>query len=226
MNIYEEMAREFAETLALESSLVAVRYQDQPHPVGDSERKLSPCEAIDAARREDVILNLSADNCSCPGGKHYLGLESMPEQTLLKVLTDVHKIFASDDLAKDFMQHAPSPPLGRGKYVLIAPLPKMDLDPDLVLALCNAEQAGRIVSLAMYSGLRPFPYYLVGAGCTSLANALVTDDIDINFITEHARRRVRDFATNELIISMPYHRFKSALANIPFSGSGKGKQQS
>jgi len=223
MTSYKEMAQEFAGTLALESSLVAVRYQDKPHPAGDSERKLAPCEAIDVARREDVILNLSTANCSCPGGKHYLGLEPMPEQMLLKVLVEVHKLFASEDLAKDFMQEAPNPPPSQGKYVVIAPLSKMESDPDLVLALCNPEQAGRIVSLAMYSGLRPFRYHLVGAGCISLSNALVTDEIDINFITDHARRRVRNFGSNELIISLPYRRFTSALANIPSSGSGKGK---
>jgi uncharacterized protein (DUF169 family) len=73
----------------------------------------------------------------------------------------------------------------------------------------------------MYSGQRPFTYNLVSAGCTSLANPLVTGEIDMNFITDHARRRVPNFASHELIISMPFGKFQEALANIPHAGAGR-----
>jgi len=69
----------------------------------------------------------------------------------------------------------------------------------------------------------PSSYYFIGhkAGCTSLANPLVTHEIDINFITDHARRRVPNFASDELIIAMPFDKFKEAVANVPHAGAGR-----
>jgi hypothetical protein len=40
-------------------------------------------------------------------------------------------------------------------------------------------------------------------------------------ITDHARRRVPNFASHELIISMPFIKFKEALANIPHAGASR-----
>jgi uncharacterized protein (DUF169 family) len=73
----------------------------------------------------------------------------------------------------------------------------------------------------MYSGLRPFTYNLVSAGCTSLAHSMVTGEVDINFVTGHARRRVPNFAGHELIVAMPFKRFKEAVANLPYAGAGR-----
>lgn len=134
---------------------------------------------------------------------------------------DVHKMFASEQMARRFLDNVP-PLSGQGNVVVIAPLSDMSVEPDLVLAVCNADQANRIVSLLMYSGLRPFTYNLVSAGCTSLSHSMVTGDIDINFITGHARRRVQNFAGHELIVAMPFGRFKEAVANIPHAGAGRG----
>jgi len=133
---------------------------------------------------------------------------------------DVHKMFASEQMARQFLDNV-APPSGQDNVVVIAPLSDVSVEPDLVLAVCNADQANRIVSLLMYSGLRPFTYNLVSAGCTSLSHSMVTGEIDINFITGHARRRVRNFAGHELILTMPLERFKEVVANIPYAGAGR-----
>jgi uncharacterized protein (DUF169 family) len=216
----QEAAREFEDTLGLDSCLIGVKYSEESDPKGDTERKLAPCEAIDAVRRERVVVNLSPENCNCIGGKYYLGLAPVPREQILRVVMDVHKMFASEQLAQKFLDNV-QPPRGRGNFVVMAPFSEMSGEPDLVLAKCNAEQANRIVSLLMYSGQQPFTYNLVSAGCTSLANSLVTGEIDINFITDHARRRVPNFASYELIISMPFGNFKEGLANIPHAGAGR-----
>ena len=216
----QEAAREFEDTLGLDSCLIGVKYSKESDPKGDTERKLAPCEAIDAVRREKVVVNLSPENCNCIGGKYYLGLAPVPREQILRVVMDVHKMFASEQLAQEFLDNVP-PPRGRGNFVVMAPLSEMSGEPDLVLSICNAEQANRIVSLLMYSGQQPFAYNLVSAGCTSLANSMITGEIDINFITDHARRRVPNFASYELIISMPFGKFKEGLANIPHAGAGR-----
>jgi uncharacterized protein (DUF169 family) len=216
----QEAAREFEDTLGLDSCLIGVKYSKESDPKGDTDRKFAPCEAIDAVRRERVVVNLSPENCNCIGGKYYLGLAPVPREQIIRVVMDVHKMFTSEQLAQKFLDSVP-PPRGRGNFVVMAPLSEMSGEPDLVLSICNAEQANRIVSLLMYSGQQPFAYNLVSAGCTSLANPLITGEIDINFITDHTRRRVPNFASYELIISMPFGKFKEALANIPHAGAGR-----
>jgi uncharacterized protein (DUF169 family) len=216
----QKAAREFEDTLGLDSCLIGVRYSDEPDPKGDTERKLAACEAIDVVRKEKTVINLSPESCNCIGGKYYLGLAPVPREQIIRVVMDAHKMFASDQLAHKFLDNV-LPPRGRGSFVVMAPFFEISEEPDLVLSVCNAEQANKIVSLLTYSGQRPFTYNLVSAGCTSLANPLITGEIDINFITDHARRRVPNFTSYELIISMPFNKFKEALANIPHAGAGR-----
>jgi uncharacterized protein (DUF169 family) len=216
----QQAASEFEDSLGLDSCLIGVEYSEKPDPGGEAERKLAACEAMDVVRKEKVVVNLSAESCNCIGGKYYLGLAPVPREQIIRVVMDVHKMFASEQMAQKFLDNAP-PPKGRGSFVVMAPLSDIAREPDLVLSICNANQANKIVSLLMYSGQQPFPYNLVSAGCTSLANPLVTGEIDINFITDHARRRVPNFASDELIISMPFSKFQEALANIPHAGAGR-----
>jgi uncharacterized protein (DUF169 family) len=216
----QEAAREFEDILSLDSCLIGVKYSDKPDPRGDTERKLAACEAIDVVRKEKTVINLSPESCNCIGGKYYLGLAPVPREQIIRVVMDVHKMFASDQLAQEFLDNVP-PPKERGNFVVMAPFSEMPEEPDLVLSICNAEQANRIVSLLMYSGQQPFTYNLVSAGCTSLANPLITGEIDINFITDHARRRVPNFTSDEIIIAMPFDKFKETLANMPYAGAGR-----
>jgi uncharacterized protein (DUF169 family) len=216
----KEAAREFEDSLGLDSCPIGVKYSERPDPRGDMKRKLAACEAMDVVRRERVAVNLSPENCKCPGGKYYLGLAPVPREQIMRVIMDVHKMFASEQLARKFLDNVP-PLEGRGSFVSMAPLYDMSGEPDLVLSICDARQANKIVSLLMYSGQQPFTYNLVSAGCTSLVNPLVTGETDINFITDHARRRVPNFASHELIMSMPFSKFQEALANIPNVGAGR-----
>lgn len=216
----QEAAREFEDTLGLDSCLIGVKYSGEPDPKGDTERKLAACEAIDAVRKEKTVINLSPESCNCIGGKYYLGLAPVPREQIIRVVMDVHKMFASEQLAHKFLDNVP-PPSRRGNFVVMAPFSEMSGEPDLVISICNTEQANRIVSLLMYSGQQPFTYNLVSAGCTSLATPLITGEIDINFITDHTRRRVPNFASYELIMAMPFNKFKEALTNIPYAGAGR-----
>lgn len=68
MTDYQEAARQLEDTLGLESCLIGVKYGDKPDPRGNTGRKLAACEAIDVARREKAVVNLSSESCNCIGG--------------------------------------------------------------------------------------------------------------------------------------------------------------
>jgi len=81
-------------------------------------------------RREKVVINLSAENCNCIGGKYYLGLAPALQDQVIKVVMDVHKMFASEELARQFLNNVP-PPSGKGNFVIMAPLAEMSDEPPL-----------------------------------------------------------------------------------------------
>ena len=220
MTNHQKTAKEFKDILGLQSPLIGVKYTAQPDLRGNLDLKMAACEAIDVVRREKSVVNLTKETCNCVGGQYYLGLAPIPKEQIIKVMKDIHKMFASEELTQKFLEQVP-PPKDRGGVVVLAPLSDMPQEPELVLCLCNAEQANKVISLLMYSGLQPFMYNLVSAGCTSLSNSIVTGNVDINFITDHARRRVQNFSFNELVIALPFNKFMEAAANIPYAGAGR-----
>jgi uncharacterized protein (DUF169 family) len=67
MSRFEEEARRMVEVLSLKWGPIAGKFSVNADEIGDSTRKLSICEAFDAVRRENLLLNLSKRNCVCPG---------------------------------------------------------------------------------------------------------------------------------------------------------------
>jgi len=216
----QEAAREFEDSLGLDGCLIGVKYTNEPDPRADRDRKLAACEAIGLVRGEHAVINLSAETCNCTDGKYCLGLAPVPKEQIIKAMVDDHKMFASEQLARKFLDDVP-PPRGRGNLVVVAPLSDMAGEPDLVLSVCNTRQANKIASLLVYSGHQLSTHNLVSSTCTSLASPLVTGEAHMNFITDHGKDRVPSFADYDLIVAMPFSKFKEALANIPHAGAGR-----
>jgi uncharacterized protein (DUF169 family) len=78
MSKFEEQAIKTVGTLGLRWEPMAIRFSNRGDPRGDSTRSIRVCEAFDAVRRENVVLNFSKDNCIYPGARHYTGLEPLP----------------------------------------------------------------------------------------------------------------------------------------------------
>lgn len=197
---------------------MAVKFSDSADARGDSTRKLRVCEAFDAVRRENVIINFSKENCICPGGRHFTGLEVLPLETVAAVWTKAHKAYESMDVAIASVRKQPQP-TKRGNFVILSPLKKVETDPDLVLLFANAGQAERILGLVSFKGAEPFTYYPISNICSAITNTLAKGRPEINFLTVHARQWAK-WSPNELIIALPLRDFEDAVKNIPNSGFG------
>jgi uncharacterized protein (DUF169 family) len=211
-------AREFENSLGLDGCLIGVKYTNEPDPRAARDRRLAACEAIGLVRGEHSVISLSAETCNCWGGRYFLGLGPALKEQIIKAMVDDHKIFASEQLARKFLDDVP-PPSGRGGFVVVAPLSDMAGEPDLVLSVCNTRQASKIVSLLVYSGHKLSAHNLVSSTCTSLASPMVTGEAHMNFITDHGKDRVPSLASYDFIIAMPLSKFKDALANVPHAGA-------
>ncbi len=151
-------------------SPIAVTWSDKPDERGSLDKQPSVCQVVEDVKEKNVIVNLTKENCMCPGGKHYLGLEVLPLRVIAMVWTRFHKTYASQEIAERQLKSYPEPPAGKGICVIIGPLEKAMSDPDVVLVFSNPEQADRVAGLMAFLGTEPMTFFPAGNVCSAIAN--------------------------------------------------------
>ena len=223
MSRFREASEKIVEVLGLEWVPVAGKFSDSAVEGADSSRKLSVCEALDVVRRENVVVNLSKENCTCAGGRHFTGLEFLPQEAVAAVLAGRHKVYESLNVAVASVKKQPQP-VKRGRFLVLGPLGKFESDPDLVFLFVNPAQADRILGLVSFEGAEPFTYYPASNICSTITNTLAKGQPEINFISFFERRE-RRWSPNELIVALPLKDFEAAVENIPKSGFGTAQTE-
>ncbi|MDH7478820.1 MAG: DUF169 domain-containing protein [Syntrophomonadaceae bacterium] len=222
--IWQEYARQLKEVLGLDGSPVGVAFRDIPAGNGKGGRVM-PCAAFYQAARKGATFNVSVENCTCPGGTTSLGLAApSPERAALikKFLVEGEKF--SSCYASFFRSRALSqsqPPLGVSRYVIIGPLEKFEVKPDLVLFLCTPAQASRLVTLSTFEFGIPLQAQLSGSTCSgAIAYPLSTGRVNVTFIDPSSRHLVKGFKDQDLIFSAPFYYVRSIVESIPLSTAG------
>ncbi|MGD0029196.1 MAG: DUF169 domain-containing protein [Candidatus Bathyarchaeia archaeon] len=219
MSRFGAEARKVVEILGLRWAPIAGRFSAVAEENGDSARRLSICEAFGVVKRENVVLNLSKENCTCPGGRHFTGLEVLPVETIASFVTKKgHSVYKSVDAAVGSIKRQPQP-VNRGDFFILGPLEKFEKEPDIVFLLVNPAQAERILGLVSFRGAEPFTYYPASSICSTITNVMAKGKPEINLISAFERRGGR-WAPNELMVGMPLKDFEAAIENIPESGYG------
>jgi uncharacterized protein (DUF169 family) len=216
---FQEETGAITDLLSLETGPVAARFSTHADKSADSARKLSVCDALNIVRRENVVLSISKENCSCFGGRHFIGLEIIPLETFAKLLASGgHKVYKSSEIAYSSLCKQPQP-VKRGDYLILGPLEKFEADPDVVLLFVNPAQAERMLGLISLKGVEPFMYYPASNICSTLTNVLAKGKPEINLVATF-ERKVAKWSPNEMILAMPLEDFESAVESIPDSGYG------
>jgi uncharacterized protein (DUF169 family) len=214
--------KKIVELLSLEWTPVAGKFSVDAKDTGDSTRNLSICEAFDVVKRENLVLSISKENCVCPGGRHFTGLEVVPIENIAPALTKKnHRVYESTKKAVTSISKQPQP-VKRGDFFTLGPLEKFETDPDIVFLFVNPAQADRILGLASFKGSEPFTYYPASSICSTITNVLAKGKPEINLISTFERKAGK-WSPNELILAMPLKDFESAIGNIPNSGYGTVK---
>ncbi|MDH5267015.1 MAG: DUF169 domain-containing protein [Candidatus Bathyarchaeota archaeon] len=214
---FEEQVNRIVQALALQSMPIGVRFSESPDKRG-VERRLRICEALDVARRENAVINLSKENCTCRGGSHIVGWQvlSLEEFTALFLAANVYasKKVAQDSVGKQLK------PVYRGRFLILGPLGKFETDPDVVLFFINPAQADRLLGLACFEGAEPFMHYPASTVCSTISNTLAKGKPDVNLISIFERTRHK-WSPDKLIVTLPFKDFMTAARNIDHSGYGK-----
>lgn len=219
MSKFQKQVNEINVILGLKNTLIGVRFSETPDSNG-TVPNLRICEALGVVKKENVIINLAKENCTCRGGRHFAGLQIVPVETISSVLAEEgHRIYESKEVAETSVRKQPQPAY-RGKYLILGSLDKFEEDPDLVLFIVNPVQADRILGLASFKGAEPFAHFPATSICSTITSALAKGKPDINFISIFERKRGQ-WSPNEFIIALPLKDFLIAVESIPHSGYGK-----
>ncbi len=224
----EDYSQRFNGVLGLEGSPVAVAYSDRP-AANDSGGRYRVCGAMPSAR-DGAVINLDRRNCACRGAPGHLGLgppaTGLEEllhcgflahgERLWQSLGDAHRV------RRHMARQAP-PPQGFGDYLVFSPLERAEIEPDVVLFLCNPAQACRLTALARYrQGVLP-PNEMEGSLCWSaIAYPFVTGNVNITLGDATARRR-EHWDPGELIVSVPAEKLHGIVDSIDRSPAGAAR---
>lgn len=217
MGRFDESVGKIVETLELKNVPIGVRFSETPDRQG-VERQLRICEALDVVKRENVVINLSKENCACRGGSYIAGWQGLTLEGFADLLLGAD-IYVSKKVAEASVKKLPKPER-RGRFLVFGPLNKFETDPDLVLFFVNPAQADRILGLACFEGAEPFMHYPASTVCSTISNTLAKGKPDVNLISGFERARHK-WSPDKLIVTLPFKDFVIAVRSVDYSGYGK-----
>jgi uncharacterized protein (DUF169 family) len=219
---WKEYAEKLKSVLGLKGSPVAVTYSMKPLS-GAAEAKAWVCRAL-LGSRDGKTYCISKETSSCAGGTWHLGLGPKPtgeaDKALKKFLVHGEKLFCSVATFYRAMSLTTSPPTGLADYAIFSPLEKMEEKPDLVVFICNPEQACRLVTLAEYATGIPPRTEMAGSTCHMVvAYPIVSGQINVSLL-DYTSRRIQKFAADELAVSVPYNNMHDIVGSIESCSAG------
>jgi uncharacterized protein (DUF169 family) len=224
---WQGYATQIKELLSLKRSPVAITYSMDP-PSSSEKGLHRVCDAFLTASNGKVI-DLTASTSGCPGGTWHLGLGERPtgeaDRALKEFLVNGEKLFCS--IATFYRSQALTvqPPLGLADHVILSPMEKAEFRPDVVLFICDPEQACRLVTLDGYDTGIPPRIEMCGSTChQAVAYPLVTGELNVSLM-DFTSRKGCDYKPEDLLVSIPYHRFLGVMRSIEGCTAGRAKME-
>jgi len=227
MNLQEwhEQARFFTEILGLETSPVALNRVLRQSADGP-QTKTRICRAImdAAAGRETWVCK---DNNACFGAVWHLGFQKIREPEILKMtkkfVVEGEKLFSSYSALEKLIEQMGEAPDHIGTCFHLQPLESADTAPELVLIVCNPEQACRILTLVTFvDGIMP-AIQIGGPTCRmAVIYPLLSGQVNISFY-DYTARKICQVEKDKLLISIPAAKFPDVVDSIDKCTAGTAK---
>jgi uncharacterized protein (DUF169 family) len=220
---FEEESLILKRTLGLKYEPLAISFTNDEISTGLYE-KTSICRALKlAGEGESFVIDESMS--TCPGGSRYCGFTEVTSKQqkrgLQKFLVKGEKLTGSIVSFERMQKLTASPPTGLSDRILICPLEKSEIRPDMILFQCNAEQACRIITLDTYwDGLSP-KQQVIGALChTAISYTIMTGYSNIS-MGDWTARHHQKFDPDIIFVSIPYERINNLIEAIPLCSAGE-----
>jgi uncharacterized protein (DUF169 family) len=222
---WKDYASEIKEVLGLEGSPIAITYSME----SASNPALGKCRVCDAFLRvrDGDIIDLTAETSACGGGTWHLGLGEAPKGEAAKAFKEFivngEKVYCSLATFHRGVSLIAPPPTGLADHVVLSPLDKAELRPDIVLFICNAHQACRLLTLDHYDTGIPIRTEMNASTChQAITYPLVTGELNVSLM-DYSSRNIKGYKPEDLLISIPYHRFPGVMRSIDHCYAGRAK---
>ena len=224
---WKDYAHQIRELLGLKGNAVAITYSMKP-PSTSVDGKHRVCDAFLQAR-DGKVIDLTTSTSACSGGTWHLGLGERPkgewDKALKEFLVDGEKLYCSIAAFHRAQALTVPPPLGLADHVILSPMDKAEFRPDVVLFICNAEQACRLVTLDSYDTGVPPRTEMSGSTChQAVGYPIVTGELNVSLM-DYTSRRIRGYRPEDLFVSIPYHRFHGVMRSIEHCTAGRAKME-
>jgi uncharacterized protein (DUF169 family) len=212
---------ELVERLGLQRQPVAVRYvQSAAVQLGSGVPEA--CEALLRASQGETLI-LESGTAGCALGTYYLGLDGpaaeQGQPALEEVVVDEKRSACFIDEVPGAERTTVSPPAKRGCAVILSPVADLEAPPDVLLFICEFEQACQLIALDMPGSAGPPRMEMRGPTChRAIGYPLVTGRLNVSLMS-HVGRRLHGFAADDLLVSVPGARL---LRMLDRTGRGEG----
>lgn len=219
---YAAQAEELKQVLGLAGEPVAVTYTNDEAPDPGNGR-VRMCRALKkAAEGRSYLIDL--ERSACPGGTWHCGLaepvSGPARRRLQRFLTRGEKLTASIVSFERMTRLGSPPPSGLADRIVLTPLAKAEIRPDLVVFLCNAEQACRLITLDTYWDGVPPRIELSGSLCHAVVSyPLVTGNTNL-CLGDWTARHAQGFAPEVVFLTVPYERLHNLVLAVPECTAG------
>ena len=219
---YKEHADVFKKTFGLKYEPMAISFTNEEISSGRYE-KTSFCKAMKlASEGESFVID---ENVSiCPGGSQFCGFSEIhsggKKRRVQQFLTKGEKLTSSIVTFERMQKLAVPPATDLADRIVIAPLDKAEIRPDMILFLCNAEQACRLITLDTYwDGISP-KQQVIGALCYSAIVYTIMSGNTNMTVGDWTARSHQGFEPDVIFLSVPYERIHNLIAAIPHCSAG------
>jgi uncharacterized protein (DUF169 family) len=219
---WKRESEEIRQVLGLTGNPVAITYSTDPYP-GAVKGRHRVCDALILAR-DGAIVDISAKTSACMGGTHSLGLCDMApggDRVLKDFLVNGEKLYSSVAALYRQQALATPAPVNMAEHVVMGPLGGVDLTPDLILFICNPVQACRLVTLDSFDTGIPPKIEMAGATChQAVGYPVAAGELNVTLM-DYTSRRIKAYGPNDLIVTIPLHRFPGVMRSIDRCTAGR-----
>lgn len=219
---YKKQADVFKKTFELKYAPLAISFTNEEISSGRYE-KTSFCKALKLASEGESFV-IDKDVSVCPGGSQFCGFSEIhsgqKKRRVQQFLTKGEKLTSSIVTFERMQKLAIPPATDLADRIVISPLDTAEIRPDMILFLCNAEQACRLITLDTYwDGISP-KQQIIGALCYSAIVYTIMSGNTNMTMGDWTARSHQGFEPDIVFLSVPYERIHNLIAAIPHCSAG------
>ena len=193
---------------------VGVKYSSTPPVSIDRlDEKLALCEMLKTAQAGNAFY-ADVQNHACPAGTYVLGQEDIEKQYLSGEFGAALKIFDSPRAAARLYHYIPKIEKGVANYVSLAPLDKLQFNPDVLLILARPDQTEVLLRAMSYrDGKMWSSRYSPAIGCAWIfIYPYLSGKINYSMTgLGHGMKRRKLFPEGHQIIAIPFDRLPAIM---------------